>query len=219
MTDEIMKKIDSSQKVAKKLERFAKKQNGQSKDDEYGESREDENGQSKEDENDQSKDEMTESDSDQTDGHEADSLPSGPSDFSSLVTGNEQPVPEMNFKQLLQRMEEIDQKIMYNSDGCLCNCHKPPVTENTTQTAKYCLNGYTNGTSSCSTASIQTQTSTETIETNNNSLDDAVYEKPTNGYTNGDSHRIVDKCDFSTQTLSTGDIVITKVYFNESVAN
>lgn len=121
-----------------------------------------------------------------------------------------------------EKLRQLDEKLNGSSaDCCLCYCHKAAPAESATQTSKY-LNGYANGTSSCSTASIQTQTSTETDT--NNSLD-AEHEKPypMNGHTNGSlaAHRnaTIEKSDFSTQTLSTGDIVITKVYFEENAAS
>ena len=215
MTDDIMKKIDGSQKVAKKLERFAKKANGQSKDDESDSEDEhnDSNDSSFCENSSQSHDtslrtENTDATAENTDATEK----SSQEQLTSL---------ELNTDLFFEKLKELDQKL-HTSECCLCNCHKRAQVENATQTGKY-LNGYTNGTSSCSTASIQTQTSSETeTETNNNSLDVVYEKKPMNGYTNGVSAKhmtITSKSDFSTQTLSTGDIVITKVYFNEGVAN
>lgn len=248
LTEEIKQKIDSSQKVAKKLERFSKKPNGQTKDDAAS--------------NSDSGDEHNESNefnsinsiqSHDTFGPESSEPISEkrPSEAISEKAPNEtekKPFEEMSDKSLIeqlnslemnsgyfQKLRQLDEKLNGISADCLCYCHKLKPAESSTQSSKY-LNGYTNGTSTCSTASIQTQTSTETDSFHSLDLD---HEKlpvyPMNGKTNGHSNghsngysngtlatyrsSSVEKADFSTQTLSTGDIVITKVYFEENVAH
>ena len=204
MPEEIKQKIKSSEKVCKKLDRYEKKLNGQlsqeGQEGQDGQNGKDgyENETDTEDENNESNESSLDQDS-------------------SFRTENTEKEPltslELNTDLFLEKLKMFDQK-MYNSEGCLCHCHKPAQVENGTQTSTFL-----SADSSCSTVSIQTSTETET---NNNSLD-VVYEKQchTNGYPNGDlaKHVSVRKCDLSTQTLSTGDIVITKVYFNEGVAN
>lgn len=126
----------------------------------------------------------------------------------------------MSSDSFIEKLKEFNFKAI-----CGCNCHKPSVAEASTQTSKMLastinfgtsINGSTNGLlNGC------LNESTVSDEANNNLI---IYNNEKchqNGYQNGivkDKMKSVsDKCDFSTQTLSTGDIILTKVYFNEGV--
>lgn len=134
---------------------------------------------------------------------------------------------ELNDSSFIEKLKELN----INST-CTCNCHSKSTSsslvDSSTQTSKFNLSSFESTTQTPSNDSIVTNGRTNN-ETNNNDViidghcDD--FKKPENGYTNGittiaklkkDNFM---KCDFATQTLSTGDIVITKVFFNDGVTN
>jgi len=203
LTEEIKAKIDSSQKVAKKLERFSKKPNGQSKDNLLFET----------------------SLSDSDDNHNESNYSSYDSNDTSFSSKNTESIDkclndskEMSVDIFTDKLKELNES---TNSCCSCHCHQSTtgsLIDSSTQTSKY-LNSFE------STQSLnENGTMVQTDEANNNLINFETAEKKlTNGYTNGHHHKSskdkknVEKCDFACQTLSTGDIVISGVFIDENV--
>lgn len=229
LTEEIKSKIDSSQKVAKKLERFQRKQNNQSSEN------------------------LFETESNQSDSEDDEHNESTFSSYNSNETSFSSKNLDLTDKCLEIKIENdiLDKfKHLELNPICSCNCHKPTLTDSSTQTSKLL---------SVVTAAIDGEVSSTSDEANNNMVsyknekidletngdlyemvngaEDFMSSKYTNGNRFGNGHlkdgylnnyikeelelknkKKPSKCDFSTQTLSTGDIVITKVYFNDGVS-
>lgn len=194
--------------MAKKLERFSKKPNDQSKDNLFETSFSD----SDDNHNESNYSSYNSNDTSFNSSKNAESIEKSADDLKGL-----------NGDSFIEKLKELNQTAN-SSCSCTCSCHKSTTSslvDTATQTSKY-LNSFE------STQSLHNGTNgVQVDETNNNLVVKSCFEmnKPKeNGYSNGitsskDKLNASSKCDFATQTLSTGDIVITKVFFNEGVTN